>query len=238
MLSYPTESQKGKFFAIFWAIFNLGGVIGSLIPLAQNIHVTTNKTVTDGTYIAFIVLMFLGAVLALFLCNASEVIRPDGTRVVVMKNPSWKTEFIGLWETVKFEPYVILLFPMFWSSNWFTTYQFNAINGSYFDTRTKALNGLLYWSSQIVAALIFGFALDIQAVGRKNRARINLAVMFVLTFAIWGGGYAFAKGYTRADLLKSTFKAEDWTTSGYVGPMFLYMCYGFYDAAWQASTYW
>lgn len=33
MMSYPQEHQKGKFIAIFWVIFNLGGVIGSLVSL-------------------------------------------------------------------------------------------------------------------------------------------------------------------------------------------------------------
>lgn len=32
--------------------------------------------------------------------------------------------------------------------------------------------------------------------------------------------------------------AKDWTTSGYAGPMFLYMFYGFYDASWQTCVYW
>jgi MFS family permease len=31
MMSYPLENQKGKFIAVFWIIFNLGGVIGSLV---------------------------------------------------------------------------------------------------------------------------------------------------------------------------------------------------------------
>lgn len=31
MLSYPTEGSKGRYFAWFWAIFNLGGVIGALV---------------------------------------------------------------------------------------------------------------------------------------------------------------------------------------------------------------
>ncbi|MBE7181749.1 MAG: hypothetical protein INR71_11190, partial [Terriglobus roseus] len=31
----------------------------------------------------------------------------------------------------------------------------------------------------------------------------------------------------------------DWTDGGrYIGPMFLYMFYGFYDAAWQTTAYW
>lgn len=31
MMSYPNEKEKGKFIAIFWVIFNLGGVIGGLV---------------------------------------------------------------------------------------------------------------------------------------------------------------------------------------------------------------
>lgn len=36
MLAYPIESQKGKFIAIFWSIFNLGGVVGAAVSLGQN----------------------------------------------------------------------------------------------------------------------------------------------------------------------------------------------------------
>lgn len=36
MLSYPTERQKGRFIGIFWAIFNLGAVIGASVSLAIN----------------------------------------------------------------------------------------------------------------------------------------------------------------------------------------------------------
>lgn len=31
MISYPPEAEKGRYFAWFWAIFNLGAVIGSLV---------------------------------------------------------------------------------------------------------------------------------------------------------------------------------------------------------------
>lgn len=36
MLAYPTENNKGKFIAIFWSIFNLGGVVGATVSLGQN----------------------------------------------------------------------------------------------------------------------------------------------------------------------------------------------------------
>ncbi|KPM42910.1 UNC93-like protein [Neonectria ditissima] len=239
MISYPHENQKGQYFAWFWGIFNMGAVVGSLIPLGENIHVKENKTVSDGTYIGFIVLMFFGALLALTLCNAGDIVRKDGSRVILMKNPTWQSEFIGLYEALKFEPFIVLLFPMFFSSNWFYVYQQNSVNGAHFNTRTKALNSLLYWLAQIVAAAIWGYLLDTERVRRTVRARAALVALFVLTFAVWGGGYAYEKTYTRESVaIDSGFKPTDWADSGYVGPMFLYIFYGFFDAAWQASVYW
>ncbi|KAJ5280829.1 hypothetical protein N7478_006201 [Penicillium angulare] len=239
MISYPMETKKGTYFAWFWGIFNMGAVVGSLIPLGQNMHTKENVTVSSGTYIGFIVLMAIGALLALCLCNAKDIIRPDGSRVILMKHPTWQSELKGLWETLRFEPFVVLLFPMFFVSNWFYVYQQNSVNGAHFTTRTKALNNLLYWLAQIIAAGIWGVLLDGKSVRRSVRAKITWVVLLILTFAIWGGGYAYEKTYTRASVAKgSGFVATDWTTKGYVGPMFLYLFYGFYDAAWQASIYW
>ena len=34
MMSYPGEKAKGRYIATFWGIFNLGGVIGSLVSEA------------------------------------------------------------------------------------------------------------------------------------------------------------------------------------------------------------
>lgn len=182
--------------------------------------------------------MFVGACLALFLCDASKIIRSDGSKVVLMKNPSWKSELIGLYQTVRAEPAVILLFPMFWASNWFYTYQQNAINAAHFDTRTKALNDFLYWFAQIVAASTYGPLLDLKYFRRTVRAKAALFVLFALTMIIYGGGYAWQKGYTRETVTDPDFVPTDWTTPGYVGPMFLYFFYGFYDAVWQATVYW
>ncbi|KFY73629.1 hypothetical protein V499_06281 [Pseudogymnoascus sp. VKM F-103] len=234
MMSYPLESEKGRAFAWFWTIFNLGGVVGSLIPLGLNVNNPHGVGVQDGTYIAFIVLMFCGAVLALFLCNANNVIRSDGSKVVLMKNPSWSSEFVGLYKTIISDPYILLLFPMFWSSNWFTTYQTNSVNGAFFNIRTRSLNSLLYWFSQMIGAIVFGNCLDIERFQRTTRAKASLVVLFALTFAIWGGGYKWQTGFTRENLPAT----GDWTDKGYLGPMFLYMFYGFYDAAWQCCVYW
>lgn len=94
------------------------------IPLGQNIH-SKSGVVTDGTYIGFMILTFCGAALAWALVDARQVQRSDGSRVVLMKNPSWQSELLGLWETLRTDTWVVFLFPMFFASNWFYTYQFN-----------------------------------------------------------------------------------------------------------------
>ncbi|KAJ8206191.1 hypothetical protein LV159_008953 [Aspergillus fumigatus] len=233
MMSYPRENEKGKFISIFWVIFNLGGVIGSLIPLGQNLH-SSAGTVNDGTYIAFMVLMALGFVLAWFLSDSKYVVRKDGSRVISMKNPTWKSELLGLYETLRTDYYIVLFFPLFLASNWFYGYHFNSVNGAYFNIRTRSLNSLLYWLMQMVGAFVFGKLLDLQFLSRSMRAKLNWLILLVITMGVWGGGYAFQKQYT----LETAKQDVDFTSHGYVGPMFLYMFYGFYDAAFQTCAYW
>ncbi|KIX02630.1 uncharacterized protein Z518_08572 [Rhinocladiella mackenziei CBS 650.93] len=237
MMAYPPEKSKGRYIAVFWMIFNLGAVIGGLVPLAQNIHSKSNS-VNDGTYIAFIVLMVVGFVLAGFLCNPLLVQRSDGSRVILMKHPTWKSEFIGLFQTLISDWYLLFLFPMFFASNWFYTYHFQDVNLARFNIRTRALNSVLYYLFQIVGAWVFGFALDNPRLRRTTRAKMALVALFVLTMIIWGGGYEFQKTYTREEVNADDYVKLDWTDSGYIGPMFLYIFYGFYDSVWQTTAYW
>lgn len=178
-------------------------------------------------------LTFTGAILAWSLVDARHVRRADGSHVVLMKHPTWKSEFLGLWQVLGSDPYIILLFPMFLASNWFYTYQFNVVNLPRFNVRTRSLNSTLYWGSQIIAALVFGYLLDLKSFRRTTKAKAALAALFVLTMTIWGGGYAWQKQYTRADTdakaVEAGYVKLDWTSRGYVGPMFLYIFYGFFD---------
>jgi len=184
--------------------------------------------------------MLLGAILALFLCNAGRVLRDDGSKVILMKNPTWYSEIKGLWETIQMEPWIVLLFPLFWSSNTFYTYQGNGFNGPHFNVRTRALNNLMYWLAQIIGALVFGFALDTKA-KRTTRAKVSFVAMVILTFVIWGGGWAWQKKQDPREVTSvKGYVGVDWLDGGelFVGPMFLYFFYGFFDAAWQTCIYW
>lgn len=237
MLSYPPERAKGRYIAVFWMIFNLGAVIGGLVPLAQNIHSKSNS-VNDGTYIAFIVLMAVGFVLAGFLCNPLLVQRSDGSRIILMKHPTWKSELLGLYQTLRGDWYILFLFPMFFASNWFYTYHFQDVNLPMFNIRTRALNSVLYYLAQIIGAWIFGYALDTTYLRRTTRAKMAVVALFVLTFVIWGGGYDFQTQYNRNMTDAEDYVKLDFTDSGYIGPMFLFMFYGAYDSVWQTTSYW
>ena len=57
------------------------------------------------------------------MANPAMMIRSDGTRVVTPRHPSWKTEFYGLVITLRTDPWIVLLFPMFFASNWFYTWR-------------------------------------------------------------------------------------------------------------------
>lgn len=49
--------------------------------------------------------------------------RTDGSRIVQVRHPSWKKEFISLFVALKTDPWIVLLFPMFFASNYFYTWR-------------------------------------------------------------------------------------------------------------------
>jgi hypothetical protein len=57
------------------------------------------------------------------MVDPDKMIRTDGTRVNLVRHPSWKTEFFSLFVALKTDPWVILLFPMFLASNYFYTWR-------------------------------------------------------------------------------------------------------------------
>lgn len=242
IMSYPTENTKGRAIMVFWVIFNLGAVIGSIIPLADNLD-NKASTVNDSTYIAFIVLMFVGAVLALTMLPISKVWRSDGTRVAAERHPNWFLELKGLVRVLRKEPWIVLMFPMFLSLNWFYTYQFNNFNAGRFRLSGRSLNSLLYWLAQMIGAVFFGFVMDAPMFRRTTRAKIGWVSLFVFAMVVWGGGLKF-QDFTREQVTAG----PDGTTevqildihdgSKYVAPMFLYMFYGAFDAIYQNYILW
>ncbi|KAI0344178.1 MFS general substrate transporter [Trametopsis cervina] len=237
MLAYPTENQKGKFIAIFWSIFNLGGVVGASVSLGQNFH-SEDNSVGNGTYIGFIVLTGIGVLIPLLMVDPRKMIRSDGTRVIVPHHPSWKTEFFGLWVALKTDPWIVLLFPMFFASNWFYTWQFNDFNGAIFNIRARSLNNLVYWLSQIVGSVSIGFLLDQQGLSRRLRAFSGWCVLVFMVFVVHTWAFFYQKEYTRELIKSPDYVKLDIFDGPYVGRIFLYICCGLLDSMWQTTAYW
>ena len=159
---------------------------------------------------------------------------------------SSRAEFKGLFETLKSDTFIILLFPLFWASNWFYTYQFNDFNAYYFDIRTRAFNSFFYWYlifyiksltsrlAQIFGSLGFGFFLDMPRFSRRARGLAGWIALFILVNVIWGGGLAFEIKTNR----DAPSPKQDIFDSGYVGNLFLYIFYGILDSCWQTYAYW
>ncbi|RCH92147.1 hypothetical protein CU097_004506 [Rhizopus azygosporus] len=231
MMSYPEEKNKGKFVAIFWALFNVGGILGSVIALALNLENEASGGVSTSTYIAFVIVMIIGVVLSLAIASPSRVVRPDGTKVAVAKAMHWKKELKGVLLVWK-EWRMLCLIPAFLASNWFYAYQFK-VNTVYFNSPARALNDTMYWTLQIIGSLIFGCLLDFQGLSRRSRGLLALVILFVVTMAVWAGGFAFQLTFDNG-----FDKPIGWKDARFGGPFVLYMFYGFSDAIYQTYLYW
>ncbi|KAF9335870.1 hypothetical protein BG006_010390 [Podila minutissima] len=234
MMAYPRENDKGKFIGYFWAIFNAGAVLGSVIAFVINKDVIVAKNLEDPTYIAFISLMAVGTLIALSLAPPSSVTHSNGDHIQIQKFPSWSGELIAVLKLF-LDWRMIVLIPMFLSSNWFYSYQFSTVNGFNFSPRTQSLNNIFYWFSQIGGSWAFARILDYQGVNRKTRALWGLMIVTACFVATWIGGIFFQKGYA----INDPKPGHDYTEgASYVGSLFLYMFYGLNDAAWQTYCYW
>ncbi|KAI9028077.1 major facilitator superfamily domain-containing protein [Phycomyces nitens] len=238
MMSYPSEAEKGKSFSIFWMIFNLGATLGAAIPLANDWN-NSASSVKTSTYIAFMVIMAVGAFTALLLLPAHKVIRNDGSPVSLHKFSNWRREALEVFRLF-LNWRMLILIPLFAGSNWFYTYQFQVYNGGgFFKLRARGLNNLLYWLFQIIGAGVFGLLLDSTRIGgRRARAFIGNTFVLVFIIAIWVGGIFVQKKFTRESVKAEGFEPMDVFDDGYGPICFLYALFGFADAIYQGFIYW
>ncbi|RKP06008.1 major facilitator superfamily domain-containing protein [Thamnocephalis sphaerospora] len=233
MMAYPTRDRKGYFIMVFWVIFNMGGVIGGLIPFAANYN-SSAGAVNDGTYIAFVVLAVAGAVLCLLLASPATMLRDDGTPVVIEKSPSIADEVNGILRTFT-DWRMLCMIPMFLSSNWPYSYMFNSVNGFIFNVRTRGLNNAFFWGAQMAGAFIIGRFFDSPRLSRSNKALYSLVALSITYAAVWGGGLALQLQYSRQD---PRWNLDFLNSSRAAGPIILYTLYGLFSAFQQTWCYW
>ncbi|KAI8565172.1 hypothetical protein RHMOL_Rhmol03G0240300 [Rhododendron molle] len=236
MTSYPPPDRKGIYISLFWSIFNLGGVIGGLIPFILNYHRGENAaSVNDGTYIGFMVFMSIGTVLTLAILHPRKVVRDDGSSCTNIKYSSVSIEAVEIlklflnWK-------MLLMVPAAWASNFFYSYQFNNVNGALFDLRTRGLNNVFYWGAQMIGSVMIGYLMDFSFKSRRMRGLVGIGVVALVGTGIWAGGLANQLRYSRND--KPTRLDFKDSGSAFAGPFVLYFSYGLLDAMFQSMIYW
>lgn len=240
MTSYPPPDRKGTYISIFWSIFNMGGVVGGLIPFILNYHRNnpndTAESVNDATYIGFMCFMSLGAIISLTILPPSRVVRDDGSRCTNVKYSNVATESV---EIVKLfmNWKMLMIVPAAWSSNFFYTYQFNNVNGVLFNLRTRGFNNVFYWGAQMVGSVGIGYVLDFGFESRRKRGFFGVFLVAFLGTGIWSGGLVNQLRYSRNDLLDKLLDFKD-TRSDFVGPFLLYFSFGLLDSMFQSLVYW
>jgi hypothetical protein len=230
MMSYPEEKNKGKYVAIFWALFNFGGILGSVIALGLNLENEAGG-VSTATYTAFVVVMIIGIFLSLIIASPSNVVRKNGTPVALPKASDWKAELKGVLLVWK-EWRMVCLIPAFLASNWFYSYQFR-INAVYFDPSARALNDTMYWGFQVIGSIMIGYLLDYQGMSRRGRGLLALFLLFLVIMAVWAGGFVFQLTFDN-----DFDQPIGWKSPGFGGPFVLFIMYGFSDSLYQSYMYW
>ncbi|XP_027942156.1 UNC93-like protein 1 [Vigna unguiculata] len=231
MTSYPPENRKGTYISIFWSIFNMGGVIGGLIPFILNYNRgDAAATVNDGTYIGFMAFMSAGAVLSLTILPASKVVRDDGTRCTHMLYSNVTTESYEILKLF-YNWKMLLIVPAAWSSNFFYTYQFNHVNKPQFNLRTRGFNNVFYWGAQMLGSVAIGYVMDFSFKSRRKRGVVGISVVALLATGIWVGALA-------NQIKRDLGVIMDFTDSDYAGPFVLFFSFGLLDSMFQSMVYW
>ncbi|KAJ1860866.1 hypothetical protein LPJ73_001202 [Coemansia sp. RSA 2703] len=245
MMSYPEEHRKGRYIAIFWVIFNLGGVIGGIVPFVMNYHMGKGSNAVplpDASYAAFVALQVLGALCALFLAPPARVVRSDGSHVVLMSTDV-RHEAV---ETLRLflNPWILLLIPLSLASNFFYAYQYGPYNGVLFTLRTRGLNSMLYWAAQMAAASAVSLLHDHASMTRRARGLASLVTVAVITNITWVCTLVVQLRYTRGP--DATHAQSDYP-GGLIdfaeprraaGPILLFCLMGAADAHLQSFAYW
>ncbi|KAK7688035.1 hypothetical protein QCA50_008405 [Cerrena zonata] len=165
------------------------------------------------------------------------MVRSDGTKIECPRHPTLRAALWGMWTSLRKDPYIVLLFPMFFASNWFYTWQFNDYNSALFNIRARSLNNLVYWIAQILGSLGIAFILDRERFSRKCRALAGWSILLVMVFVVHTWAYFYQRHYTR-ETVNATVVKIDISDKAYIGLIWLYIFCGLLDAMWQTTVYW
>lgn len=234
--TYVPEARRGLAIAMFLFVLNIGGSIASLWDFLSSPHST--GTVSDNAHFWFLAVMCVGWMSGIWICPPPSLVGAGHLQQEARENRNWRqmlqsaSQIMSNWQ-------VLGMIPLFFCADMFYEYQKNVVNRwTFINIRTRLLFGALYWTAQMVGGIIIAVILDFPGVNRRARARVAWLLLFVSGIIIWGGGHAFQKWSGRHLLHELKYYVDFNGDRTYVGPVFLYILYGMYDAFWKSFCYW
>ncbi|PLN75538.1 MFS general substrate transporter [Aspergillus taichungensis] len=229
-LGYPEPAKRGRYMNI-WLWFRTGGpLLGGAIVLGLN-NDTDSKSkgkIGSETYLIFVALQCLAAPLAFFLSPPEKAQRSDGSKVVVIREASWRKEMRALWKLSRRKE-VILLLPVFWAA-YFNQYSKN-FQTYYFGVRARALIGFVSNFATLISSGIISRFLDYQKIPTKKRIMYSFYYVVLIHIAAWVYGWVIQEKYTVNP------PSLDWTDPGFTEGFFVILLWDFSQQALQNLLY-
>jgi MFS family permease len=115
IMSLAPSGARGKYLALWIVSRNLGQLVGGAINLAKNHQMGASGGVTPDTYIAFLIIESMALPFAFLISPLENVVRSDGTRILVSERIGTKEEFKKIKFTMTSKLIVLSALWAFWS---------------------------------------------------------------------------------------------------------------------------
>jgi hypothetical protein len=182
--------------------------------------------------------MFLGAPLSLLIVKTKTVRVSDGTTPLLPPKTTWSSAYTGVYVRLQRDPYIIAMFPLMFASNYYLPYEFNDINLTRFNVRTRALNVILFYSGGILGAYSAGLTLDVKLISRRSRTLLAVFTLLAVSTAAFAAAYLWQGSVSREDTESIGFPLIDCTDAEYLAPLLLFLWFGFSHFVLQNCIYW
>ncbi|KAL5383396.1 hypothetical protein PMIN02_009643 [Paraphaeosphaeria minitans] len=182
-MSLAPSGACGKYLALWIVSRNMGQLVGGVINLAKNHHKGASGGVAPDTYIAFLIIESMALPFAFLISPLENVVRSDGTRILVSERIGTKQEFQKIKVTMASKLVVLSALWAFWS--FFYSDTWSTYLGTYFSVRSRALSSLVSPFFCIIGCFGLGFILDMKNVSQRRRAQIGLITVVILNLGVY-----------------------------------------------------
>lgn len=183
IMSLAPSGARGKYLAVWIVSRNLGQLVGGAINLSKNHKKGVTGGVTPDTYVAFLIIEALALPFAFMISPLENVVRSDGTRILVSESIGTKQEVKKIKSTMTSKLIVLSALWAFWS--FFYSGTWSTYLGTYFSVRARSLSSLVSPFFCIVGCFGLGFILDMKNVSQRRRAQLGLFTVVILNLGVY-----------------------------------------------------